>query len=177
MKGFLGALPTDLPVAFILAQHLGASFVGLLAEQLDRGMSFQVIAPKAGHVLRHGQVVVAPVDERLLVNPIGSIELHPVSETTTYSPSINQIIADVAARYGAQAGAIIFSGMGDDGVSGCRELAARGGQVWAQDAASCEISSMPDKVRASGVVGYSGAPPDLARRVVAYLNEQKGQGI
>ena len=36
IKQFLGELPANLPVAFILAQHLGANFMRLLAGQLDR---------------------------------------------------------------------------------------------------------------------------------------------
>ena len=44
VKQFLAELPGNLPVAFMLAQHLGASFMNLLAEQLDKVQGY----PDAG---------------------------------------------------------------------------------------------------------------------------------
>lgn len=169
VKRFLHALPADLPVAFVLAQHLGENFVSLLAEQLNRSCSFQVTTPQVGYVLRHGQVVVAPVDERLVINPIGAIELNHCEETSSYRPSIDRVLKDIATRYGRASGAIIFTGMGDDGVAGCRAIAGSGGQVWVQDAASCVISAMPDAVLASGVVSRQGSPEELAQALIEHV--------
>lgn len=170
VKRFLHALPANLPVAFVLAQHLGENFVSLLADQLDRSSSFQVTTPQVGYVLRHGQVVVAPVDERLVINPIGAIELNPCEETSSYRPSIDRVLKDVATRYGRASGAIIFTGMGDDGVAGCRAIAGAGGQVWVQEASSCVISAMPDAVIASGVASRQGAPEELAQALVEHFD-------
>jgi len=172
VKRFLHALPADLPAAFILAQHLGENFVSLLADQLNRSCSFQVSVPRVGHVLRHGQVLVAPVDERLVINPIGALELHPCTEPASYRPSIDRVLQDVAARYGRGGGAIIFTGMGDDAVAGCRALAQAGGQVWAQERSSCVISAMPDAVRATGAVTREGDPEALARALVELLGHK-----
>ena len=46
VKRFLRALPVDIPATFILTQHLGANFVALLAEQLDRVSGMRVMPPK-----------------------------------------------------------------------------------------------------------------------------------
>lgn len=169
VKRFLSALPAGLPVSFVLAQHLGENFVYLLAEQLSRTCRFQVITPQVGHVLRHGQVLVAPVDEHMVINSIGAIELHPAAGTAGYRPAIDRVLSDVAKRYGSESGAIVFTGMGDDGVAGCRVIAEAGGEVWAQDAASCVISAMPDAVRATGVVSREGSPEALARALIEHL--------
>ncbi len=173
VKRFLRALPPDLPVAFVLAQHLGANFVKLLADQLDRAASFQVLQPTVGHVLRHGQVVIAPVEERLVVNSVGTLELRALAERSAYSPSIDLVIRDVAQRYPGRSGAILFSGMGDDGCRGAREMVQRGGLVWAQDARSCVMSSMPDRAREAGVVEYSGTPEQLAKRLIRHFSQMK----
>lgn len=169
LKRFLAALPADIPAAFVVAQHLGANFVQLLARQLDRVTKVEVFAAKDGHVLRHHQVVIAPVNERIRINPIGNIELDMVAEKTTYMPSIDRIVHDFADRYGKHAGAIIFSGMGDDGKVGCQYLQKRGGQVWVQSAETCVISSMPDTVRRNCDVEVVGSPEYLARRLTGYL--------
>ncbi|UCE88480.1 MAG: chemotaxis protein CheB [Pseudomonadota bacterium] len=170
VKRFLNALPRRLPAAFVLAQHLGANFVNLLAEQLARSTPFDVLVPVAGHVLRHGQVLVAPTDARIVINPIGAVELHALRTESSYTPCIDTVIEDIAGRYPGRSGAIIFSGMCDDGVRGCHTMVEQGGEVWAQSTASCVISSMPDRVRASGNAQHSGTPEELARKLIAFLS-------
>jgi len=171
VKRFLKVLPADLPVAFILTQHLGANFVSLLAEQLDRVTSLHVMPPREGHLLQHQEVVITPVGERLLINPIGNIEFDELEEETAYTPSIDLVINDIAKRYGKRAGAIIFSGMGDDGRIGCRNLQQSGGQVWVQTTESCVISSMPDNVKAACRPDYTGNPEQLAKHLINYLKD------
>lgn len=166
VKQFLGELPGNLPVAFILAQHLGANFMRLLAKQLDRVTAFKVMPTRVGHVLRHGEVIVAPVEERLRVNPIGALESHSLQEASAYSPSIDTVLQDMAQRYGKNCHAIIFSGMCDDGVIGAEILSRQGGEIWTQEAASCVISAMPDMVRQAGCSSFSGTPRQLAHKLI-----------
>jgi chemosensory pili system protein ChpB (putative protein-glutamate methylesterase) len=174
VKQFLDALPPYLPMAFVLVQHIGANFVGLLAEQLNRDSRFEVLCAAEGQVLCHSQVVVVPVDQRLVINRQGEMELHPATRGT-YSPSIDLAMQDIAERYGADAGAILFSGMGDDGMRGAREIMKSGGVVWAQAAASCVISTMTDHVRHAGLVSFNGTPQELAERLVQRL--QAGRSV
>ena len=170
LKRFLGALPADIPAAFVLAQHLGTRFVSLLAEQLDRETPLRVCRPQVGHVLRHGQVLIAPVEERLVINSVGTVELHPAPGKAPYAPSIDLVVEDVARRYPARSGVILFSGLGDDGRKGLREMHRRGGLVWAQDSSSCVMSSMPDAARDTGLVEVSASPEELAQRLVRHFN-------
>jgi len=167
LKRFLSEIPEDLPIAFIVAQHLGENFVALLAEQLDRYAEFSVTVPKAGHVIRHHEVLVTPTDKRLVINPIGAVEFVNVTKTTNYTPSINDAISDVASRYKNNAGAIIFSGMCDDGVEGCEFLISKGGQVWLQNSESCVISAMSESVAKKVPVDFSGTPEMLAKQLVS----------
>jgi chemosensory pili system protein ChpB (putative protein-glutamate methylesterase) len=78
-------------------------------------------------------------------------------------------ISDMASRYGAKAGAIIFSGMGDDGKEGCAKLLEKGGQVWLQSSESCVISSMPDNVKQACKINYIGNPEQLAKQLTKHL--------
>lgn len=168
LKRFLMHIPEDLPVAFIIAQHLGENFVSLLAEQLDRYTKFKVFIPKAGHVVRHKEVLITPTDKRLVINPIGAVEFKDITGSTKYTPSINLMISDVASRYKNNAGAIIFSGMCDDGVDGCKTLVTKGGQVWVQDPESCVISAMPESVAKTVTIDFSGTPEIMAKQLVSF---------
>jgi len=167
LKQFLSEIPGDIPVAFVLAQHLGENFVSLLAGQLDKYTELEVIVPRAGHVIRHGEVLVAPTGKRLVINPIGAVEYKAVSKLTRYSPSIDNAVSDVATRYKTNAGAIIFSGMCDDGVMGCENLIHAGGQVWTQDSKSCVISAMSESVAKKVPVSFTGSPKQLAMQLIS----------
>jgi chemosensory pili system protein ChpB (putative protein-glutamate methylesterase) len=170
LKRFLAALPADLPACLVLAQHIGADFIDLLAQQLAAVTRLRVLPARPGHILAHGEAVLAPVESRLLLGARGLVRFTQSADNGTfYKPSIDAVITEVAARYGARCGAILFSGMGDDGVKGARQLRAQGGEVWAQDAGSCLISGMPDQARMAGVVSYSGTPEQLAARMLEAL--------
>jgi chemosensory pili system protein ChpB (putative protein-glutamate methylesterase) len=168
LKCFLSEIPSDLPVAFIIAQHLGENFVSLLAEQLDRYTKFKVIVAKEGHVVRHHEVLITPTDKSVVINPIGAVELKDTTNKTKYTPSISDAIINIALRYKTNAGAIIFSGMCDDGVSGCEVLISKGGKVWVQDPDSCVISAMPESVVNKVSVDFTGTPKLLAEQLVSF---------
>lgn len=172
VKRFLAAIQEPLPVAFVLAQHIGENFVPLLAKQLDKITCMEVMPAIDEHLLRHNDVVIAPVDKRVTVNKQGIIELKQINFESMYSPSIDAVMTDISTRYGDKTSSIMFSGMGSDGVRGSELIASRGGTVWAQDAESCVISSMPDSSRRAGIVTYTGTPEELAARVVEHFREQ-----
>ena len=169
VKRFLGSIQTNLPVAFVLAQHIGSNFVSLLAKQLDKVTSMKVMAAKDGHLLKHNEVVIAPTAERITLDKQGYIRLKPMETKSIYTPSIDTVMTDISMRYGTRTSAIMFSGMGNDGVRGSQLIASRGGRVWAQDSDSCVISSMPDSTRRAGVVGFNGSPEVLASQLVEHF--------
>jgi len=174
VKAFLRSLPANFPAGFILAQHIGVGFVSLLAEQLRQVTDLEVLTAEPGKRLLCGQLVVAPVEKRLVFDEYGYIQFAPITQRTIYSPSIDDVITEVAKKYGKNSRAIIFSGMGSDGTKGCRELISRGGIVWAQEASSCVISSMADSARDANVVSASGQPEELAKHMIEnYLKKRK----
>ena len=173
VRQFLAAIQEDLPVVFILAQHIGANHVSLLAEQLNRVTAFTVLPGKTGHQLKHGEVILTPADKQLSITDDGFLALTQAPPATIYSPSIDNVMAEVARCYGDRAGTIVFSGMGDDGARGCESIADSGGIVWAQDIASCVVSSMPDQARKTGKVSYSANPDQLAKHLYEYYNPTK----
>lgn len=170
LKEFLSHLPDTLPIGFVIAQHIGKPFVPLLAGQLDRVSALRVMTAEAGRTLRMREVVLVPVDKRFRLSAAGVVDLTDEPIRGPYKPCIDEVLGEVAHCYGKHTGAIIFSGMGEDGAIGAQSVNKVGGQVWAQEAESCVISSMPDATRRRSVVSYSGTPEQLA----AYLVEQAG---
>jgi chemotaxis response regulator CheB len=169
VKRFLAGIKADMPVAFVLAQHIGSNFVSLLAKQLDQVTHLKVLPATEGHLLRHNEVVVAPTTERVTIDAEGYIRLKPMEFKSIYTPSIDTVMTDISIRYGSRTSTIVFSGMGNDGVRGAQLIASRGGKVWAQDSGSCVVSSMPDSTRRAGIVGFSGEPELLAEHITTYF--------
>lgn len=164
VREFLGRLGPDVPAAFVLAQHMGAEFLDLMTQQLARATKLKVSLANDGARLRHGEVIVVPIGKRVTIDDGGYVRLGPAADSP-YSPSIDQVLIDMADRFGARAQAIIFSGMASDAIEGSRYLAQRGGQIWAQDPETCVISSMIEGAQAAGVVSYLGSPTQLAQRL------------
>ncbi|ABA56658.1 chemotaxis protein CheB [Nitrosococcus oceani] len=169
LQSFLSAIPETLPITFIVAQHIGANFLGLFTKQLAQYTCFSVEIPKPGHQLQNQQVLITPEKYDLSFDDNCCLTLLPAIHNYRYNPSIDSIMHAVSKHFGAMAGAIIFSGMGEDGAQGCHHFLTNGGTVWAQDTASCEISSMPDYARATGAVSFSAPPEELARSLVNLL--------
>ena len=167
VREFLSHMPKNCPALFLLAQHMGAEFMDIMAQQLVRSTVLTVRTPSHGERVGHGDIVVVPTTHRLRVDREGVITLEPLNAgDQPNSPSIDQVVEDVADRFGTRAGVIVFSGMAEDAAQGCRHLAAKGGKVYAQDPDTCVISSMVDGVIETGVVEFTGSPRALAEKVL-----------
>lgn len=167
VRDFLGALPAGFPALFVLAQHMGEEFLELMSAQLRKSIALTVRNPSHGERAGHGDVLVVPTTHRLQVDGEGVITLAHLREKAPYSPSIDQVMRDIADAFGARAGAIVFSGMAHDAIEGSQYLKSKGGWIWAQDPDTCVISSMVDGARAAGVVDFLGSPKQLAEKMIA----------
>lgn len=165
VKIFLDALEPDLPIAFILAQHIDEGFQALLGQVLGRHNSFELIKEFDRVRLTNGQVLIAPADNAIAMTSTRHIIQTSDDWEGIYSPSINQVMRLVAENYGALGGAIIFSGMGDDSARCAEFMDSQGGTIWAQSEETCANSSQPDSIRQTGFVTYSGSPQQLAAKL------------
>ena len=66
-------------------------------------------------------------------------------------PSVNYLFRSIAHTYGADALAIVMTGMGDDGALGARLLKHHGAIIAAQDEKSSVIYGMPKQVIEAGI--------------------------
>jgi len=170
---FLQALPSKLPVTFLLAQHISASFQGLLVEQLDRCSAWPVAMLGEGQNIEPGQVWMVPARNRIEMNAGGTIRRSDRAWESTQRPDINAVLRSTAETFGAQCGAIMFSGLGKDGTQGCASISRCGGFVWAQSSESCVISNMPEAARRSCKVELSGTPEQLAQALTGRCKPER----
>jgi chemotaxis response regulator CheB len=173
LRTFLAALPANFPALLLLCQHLDNGFFGRLAQQLQKvsKLPVRVVEPD-GAAARSGEILIVPSSHRFLFDEDGRIEAREHTEAPRYKPCIDDLMQDIAERFGNRATAIVFSGMAGDAVEGAVQITARGGEVWAQSPDSCVVSSMVDGARARGVVEFVGSPRELAEKCI----ERYGRG-
>jgi two-component system chemotaxis response regulator CheB len=79
------------------------------------------------------------------------------------------MIGAAAGAYGEGTTAVLFSGIGRDGLAGARKLAERGGTVLAQDRETSAVWGMPRAVAEAGLASAVLPPADLAVLAAARL--------
>ena len=167
VKEFLDNVSPDLPVAFVYAQHINDDFENLLAKVLGRNNQLKVsVCDDTNHVLRHGQVSIIPTDHAVQFLPMGKVYHTDKSWEPPFTPNLSQVIRSIAHQYKKHSGAIIFTGMSNDGIDGAVSMHEHGGEVWAQEPLSCVCSSMPEAALASGIVSITGTPKALANAIM-----------
>lgn len=142
----LETLPGDLPVPVLIVQHMPVGFTKQLAMRLDRLTNLSVCEAAGGELLEAGHVYVAPGDFHMLVEASGHgprIVLSRSPAEHGCRPAVDPMLRSVARVYGASTLALILTGMGIDGSSGCFEVRKAGGVVMAQDEATSVVWGMP----------------------------------
>ncbi|MBS2940175.1 chemotaxis response regulator protein-glutamate methylesterase [Nocardioides sp. J2M5] len=153
----LAALPADLGVPVVVVQHMPPVFTRQFADRLDGKVPLHVSEAKAGDPVVAGGVLVAPGDHHLRFR--GSRAL-PSSIVATLDqgtpehycrPAVDVMFRSVVEVWGGHVLAVVLTGMGSDGASGCAAVVAAGGSALVQDEATSVVWGMPRAVVDAGV--------------------------
>jgi two-component system chemotaxis response regulator CheB len=148
----LRTLPSTLPAATLVLQHLAPDRRSLLAEILAERTALGVRQAARGMRLEDGVAYVAPPGAHLLVGVDGRLVLSHLPPVHWCRPSADRLFASVGAKYGPQAIAVVLTGYGVDGAEGAQVLRRMGGIVLVQDDATSTCPGMPRAARRAGGV-------------------------
>lgn len=140
------ALPANLPVPVLIAQHMPENFTTALAKRLDETSSIKVKEAEHGETLQPGVVYIAPGGKHMRITGAAGqavVQIAPDQGESLYKPSVDVLATSVAQVYGGQTMAVMLTGMGNDGVKAFVALKQSGGYVVAQDEATCTVYGMP----------------------------------
>lgn len=165
----LPALPADLPVPVFIAQHMPPVFTASLAERLDATGPMSVREAVDGAVAQEGEVWIAPGGHHLSVEPHGTqlrVRVHQDPPVNSCRPSADVLFASLAGTCGPGTLGLILTGMGCDGLAGCRTVREAGGQVFVQDRATSTVWGMPGYVARNGLADGAWPIDEIAGEVV-----------
>lgn len=157
-------LPRRLSLPVVIVQHMPAGFTAMLAKHLDALGGPPVSEARHGDTLEAGRIYLAPGDHHLLAKAEGGRMILHLSDTPPENfcrPAVDPTLRSLIALHGRAVHAVILTGMGHDGLQGCRALAEAGGTVWAQDEASSVVWGMPGAVARAGLAQAQGTPESL----------------
>ena len=148
----VGALPATAPVPILIVQHITVGFHQGLVDWLNNVTPLSVKLGAQGDQLRPGEVVIAPGEHHMTVDPRRRIKLIDEPAVRGHRPSATKLFQSVTRVYGANALGVILTGMGDDGADGLVDLHNAGGWVIGQDEATCVVYGMPREAALRGAV-------------------------
>lgn len=153
LQEVLTGLPADFPAPIVVVQHMPKQFTTLLAKRLDGATPLAVAEAEEGAPLEPGRVWLAPGGRHLEVASGGPprVVLTDGPPENSCRPAVDVLFRSVAKRHAAGALGVVLTGMGRDGVEGCRAIKQAGGRVAIQDEASCTVWGMPRAVFEAGL--------------------------
>ena len=172
LAAFVRRLVVPVPVPIVVVQHMPAGFTAMLADHLGRLGGPGAAEARDGEPLRAGRIYVAPGDRHLLVEAGAAgltVRLTSGPPENFCRPAVDPMLRSAAAACEGRILAVILTGMGQDGMLGCKAVAGAGGTVLAQDEASSVVWGMPGAVARAGLAEALLPPEHLADRVLAQL--------
>lgn len=150
----LGPLGGKIRQPIVITQHMPAAFTQLLAEHLGRCTSMPAVQATDCMPLLPGRIHIAPGGRHLLLVRKGGqvvCSLDDGPPENFCKPAVDPMLRSIIEIYGSKALALILTGMGHDGLAGCRALVAAGGTVIAQDEETSVVWGMPGAVAQAGL--------------------------
>jgi two-component system chemotaxis response regulator CheB len=176
----LPALPANFPLPVLIVQHMPELFTGLFAERMNGRCKLRACEASDGAPVCAGTIYIARGNwhmEVLAGALPGSQRRLRMSQAPVENqcrPSVDVLFRSAARVYGPGVLAVVLTGMGSDGMNGCRAVRGRGGCVLAQDQATSTVWGMPGAVVRAGLAHKVLPLGGLVPEILCMANRARG---
>jgi two-component system chemotaxis response regulator CheB len=149
----LGSLASAPSVPVLVVQHMPPVFTRQLAHRLDRLGPATVVEAADGDLLQAGTVYIAPGDRHLELSRSAGmlrVKLTDGPPVNFCRPAVDVLFRSAVRELGGQLLAVVLTGMGADGRTGCEDVVGAGGTVIVQDEPTSVVWGMPGAVATAG---------------------------
>lgn len=167
----LGRLPPAFPAALLVVLHRRANpgqALPSLASVLGRPCALPVCEALDRQPVRPGEVLVAPADYHLLVDPGPVAALSRDAPEHHCRPAIDPLFESAAVQFGPALLALVLTGANDDGARGAAAVRRAGGRLWVQAPATARVPTMPAAAIALAGADHILSLEAMARRLQAH---------
>ena len=159
----LPALPASFPLPVLVVQHMPELFTKLLAERLDTRCPLRVAEAVSGQPIRPGTIHIAKGNWHMEVSatesfsaahgglPAAILRLTQAPPENHCRPAVDVLFRTAVAVYGPRTLGVVLTGMGSDGMIGCRLIREHNGTVLVQDQPTSAVWGMPGAVAQAGL--------------------------
>jgi two-component system chemotaxis response regulator CheB len=175
LRSVIPLFSTSLDVPVLVVQHIAAQFTASLAERLNTMSRMRVVEAADGMGIEPGHVYLAPGGRHLGVERRegGMVcVLNDSPRRRGCRPSVDHLLETAAQAYEGRVLAAVLTGMGCDGLEGCRALKQAGGGVMAQSADTCVVYGMPKAVIEAGLADETVPLDQVASRLEERLRKE-----
>ena len=130
---------------WVVVQHMPGTFTGVFAKRLARICAVPVLEAEDGMRLVPDQILIAPGGKQLSLSghpPLVKVVLKDDPPVSGHRPSVDVLFRSASQSFGAGVVGLIMTGMGRDGVDGCKAILAAGGTTYGQDEATSVVYGM-----------------------------------
>ncbi len=159
-------------IPILIVQHMPPTFTGILGAQISRQCGIAAAEAAEGEALEPGRIYVAPGNFHMTIDAARSIRLNQGPPENYCRPSVDPTLRSLATVYRGRVLTAILTGMGYDGLEGCKAVVEAGGAVIAQDKATSVVWGMPGAVAMAGLCSAVLPLAEIGRRLQAYLRKR-----
>lgn len=145
----LPSLPVMPDTAWVVVQHMPASFTGSFARRLNELGTMPVSEVAEGMPLVGAHIYVAPGGIHTIIDGRpGEARLRFSDAAAVHGvrPAADICLESASRSFGRSLVTVVLTGMGRDGAAGARATRERGGCVVVQTPESCVVAGMPQAV-------------------------------
>ncbi|OON94030.1 MAG: chemotaxis protein [Candidatus Epulonipiscioides saccharophilum] len=156
LRELFSTLPKDLPLTYVVAQHMPEGYTASMAQRLDGISALTIKEPLDGAILRQGEVYISPGGHQCqITNPIlPTLKITTQAYYKGYRPSVNLLFSSLA-KLNLNSIGIVLTGMGRDGLDGVRDLKQTNkSTIIIQDINSSVVFGMPKAIYEAKLYDY-----------------------
>ncbi|CAM3030472.1 protein-glutamate methylesterase/protein-glutamine glutaminase [Legionella worsleiensis] len=176
LKAVLPQIPADFPVPVVIVQHMPPIFTGILAEGLHKTCKIAVKEAQHGDLVVPGQALIAPGNFHMTLafhEGRYTVQLNQDPVVNFCRPAVDVLFQSVVHHFGSHTLGVVMTGMGQDGLNGCRAIKEKRGQVLIQDEPTSVVWGMPGSVSKAGLADITLPLDDISQAIIQRVNRKR----
>lgn len=164
LERLFGTLSADIPMAFVVAQHLSPDHKSMMVELLTKRTKLAVVEARDDALLTRGTVFLVPAHANVIVER-SRLRLSGRAAPHTLNLPVDQLLRSLAKTFGDRAIGVVLSGTGSDGREGIVAIKNAGGLALVQDPETATFDGMPREAIRTGLVDAVLPAEEIAREL------------